>query len=154
MEYTTDDLPDFHTTDDLLDLDETWYPIQRSMEHSAEFAGVLPPCVLSNDYDCYDCIAMGLQGCPVRSDAGYQSYLLYLRDLFVKNGKRRAAQIKVLQVVLKRHKLPLHWAYIALLAMKDTPNLFPSERSVRGVLYFNPGAFTMIREGVFILAKY
>ena len=142
------------TIDDTLDFDSSWHPIQRSIEHRAAFAGVLPPCVLSRNYECYGCIAEGLQECPVGSDADYRSYLLFLHDSFVKHERKRAAQIKLLQNVLRRHKLPLHWEFIALLAIKKAPDLFVSPQSVRGLVFFNPDVFTMVREGVFILARY
>lgn len=50
--------------------------------------------------------------------------------------------------------LPLHWEYIALLAIKEAPDLFVSPQSVRGLVFFNPDLFVMVREGVFTLAKY
>ncbi len=139
---------------DTLDFDSSWHSIQRSIEHSAAFKGVLPPCVLSKNYECYDCIAAELQECPVGSDGDYRSYLLFLRDSFVAHESKRAAQIKLLQNVLRRHKLPLHWEYIALLAIKEAPDLFVSPQSVQGLVFFNPDLFVMVREGVFILAKY
>ena len=142
------------TIDDTPDFNPSWYSIQTSIEHSAAFAGVLPPCVLSKNYECYDCIAEELHKCPVGSDGEYQSYLLFLRDSFVEHKRERAVQIKLLQNVLRRHKLPLHWEFIALLTIKDAPDIFVSPQSVRGLLYFNPDVFTMVREGVFILARY
>jgi len=145
MDDTIDDTPDFQSS---------WALIQRTIEHAAAFRGELPPCVLSKDYACYDCIAAGLQECPVGSDADYQSYLLFLRDSFIEHERTRAAQIKLLQNVLRRHKLPLHWEYIALLAMKEAPDLFVSPQSVKGLVFFNPDVFTMVHEGVFILARY
>ncbi len=148
MDNTIDD------TDDDLDFDSGWYSIQRSIEHRVAFAGVLPPCVLSENYECYDCLAVGLQECPVGADGDYRSYLLFLYDSFVKHQKNRDVQIKLLQKVLRRHKLPLHWEYIALLAMKEAPDLFVSPQSIRGLVFFNPDVFVMVREGVFILAKY
>ena len=125
MDDTRDETPDFESS---------WPPIQRSIEHSAAFAGVLPPCVLSKNYECYGCIAEGIHECPVGSDVEYQSYLLFLRDSFVEHERKRAAQIKLLQNVLRRHKLPLHWEYIALLAIKEAPDLFVSPHSVRGLV--------------------
>lgn len=139
---------------DISDFDSSWSPIQRLIEHSAAFAGVLPPCVLSKNYECYGCIADELEECPVQSDPDYRSYLLFLRDSFVEHERKRVAQIKLLQNVLRRHKLPLHWEYIALLAMKEAPELFASPQSVRGLVFFNPDIFVMVREGVFILRKY
>lgn len=145
MDDTMDDTPDFESR---------WFTIQRSIEHSAAFAGVLPPCVLSKDYECHGCIAEELHECPVGSDTEYQSYLLFLRDSFVEHERKRDAQIKVLQNVLRRHKLPLHWEYIALLAIKEAPELFVSPQSIRGLVFFNPEVFNMVREGVFTLVKY
>ena len=140
--------------DDTPGFESSWPPSQRSIERSAAFAGVLPPCVLSKNYECYGCIAEEIHDCPVGSDAEYQSYLLFLRDSFVEHERKRVAQIKLLQNVLRRHKLPLHWEYIALLAIKEAPDLFVSPHSVKGLVFFNPDLFVMVREGVFSLAKY
>lgn len=141
--------------DEILDFDPSWQPIQRSVEHSAAFAGVVPPCcVLSKSYQCDGCIGERLQECPIGSDSEYQSYLLFLRESGVEHERKRAVQIKVLQNVLRRHKLPLHWEYIALLAIKEAPELFVSPQSVKGLAFFNPDLFTMVRDGVFTLRKY
>jgi len=139
---------------DTLDFDPIWYSIQRSIENSAKNAGVLPPCVLSERYECYDCIAAEIQDCPVGSDSEYRSYLRVLHESFFAHERKRTAQIKLLQNVLRRHKLPLHWEYIALLAMKEAPELFVSPQSVRGLVFFNPDIFNMVREGVFVLLRY
>jgi hypothetical protein len=144
--------------DDIFEVDPGWAAIQRSIEHDAEYVGVLPPCVLSENYECDGCIAENVEGCPVGSDGGYRAYLANLRDSLIEHQiehqKERAARIRLLQGILRRHKLPLHWEYIALLAMKEAPGLFESKESVRGFLFFNRDVFTVIHEGVFILAKY
>ena len=140
--------------DDIWAFDSSGPAIQRSIEHAAAFAAIVPPCTLSKDYECYGCIAENLEECPVGSDPSYQSYLVVLRDSFIQHQKKRATRIELLQKILRRHKLPLHWEYIAILAMKEAPGLFESPESVRGLTYFNSDVFTMIHEGVFILAKY
>ena len=137
-----------------MDFDLSWHVIQRTIEYGAAFKGILPPCVLSKTYECYGCIAEGLEKCPVGADVEYQSYLLFLRDSFVEHETKRTEQIKILKKVLKRHKLPMHWEYIALLAIKEAPELFVSPQSVRGLIFFNTDVFKMSREGVFTLVNY
>lgn len=138
--------------DDNLAPGSGWPSIQASIEHSAAFAGIVPPCALSEDFQCDGCIAEGLEACPIGSDPGFLSLLLHLRDSFFRQASKRASQIKLLQQIFRRHKLPLHWQYAAILAIKEAPALFESPDSVRGLLYFNPEVFTMIRDGVFVLA--
>ena len=137
--------------DDSFTLGSGWRSTQAAIEHAAAFAGALPPCALSEAFECDGCGAEGLDPCPIGTDSDYISYLLHLRDLFIRQSSKRASQIKVLEQILRRHKLPLHWQFAALLAIKEAPELFQSPDSVRGLLYFNPEVFTMIRDGVFVL---
>jgi|GEM_PF-6644964 len=137
--------------DDTLTPGSGWPSTQAHIEHAAAFAGVLPPCALSQAFECDGCSAEGIDPCPIGTDPDYLSYLLHLRDLFLRQSTKRASQIKVLQQIFRRHKLPLHWQFAALLAIREDASLFQSPDSVRGILYFNPQVFTMIRDGVFVL---
>lgn len=116
--------------------------------------GCLPNCMSSNAYDCYDCPMEGAPRCPIRADPDYRSYLLWLRDRYVAYERRRIKQLKVLKTILKRHKLPLHWENLAILAVQEAPDLFDSAHSVRGLVYFNPDTFRTEGDGVFGLAEW
>lgn len=128
-----------------------WNSIRNLIEHYALYEGSLPPCVLFDNYDCDNCIAKELECCPIKIDEDYRSYLLYLRDCSTENKKNRSLRLDVLKRVLGRHKLPLHWEHVAVLAMKEAPDLFVSKNAVKCLLFFNPDVFTMVRDGVFSL---
>jgi len=102
----------------------------------------------------FNSLANEIRPTPAVSNGVYRAYLVSLRDAFIEHQKARAVWIRLLQKILRRHKLPLYWKFVALLAIKEAPGLFESLESVRGLLYCNPDVFIMTREGVFILAKY
>ena len=112
-------------------------------------SGWLPDCMSSDKYDCYGCPLDDFKGCPIDQDGDYRSYLQWLQERYVRYEHIRQQRIKVLKSILKRHKLPLHWEVLAELALRIAPEVFDSQQSVKGLVYFNTDTFFMESEGVF-----
>lgn len=140
-------------------MEQEWY-LERDVAGLAHLerlvitAGQLPNCMVTRDYECYDCPVERASPCPVMDDPDYRSYLLYLRDRYLQYQRKRTKQIDVLRAILTRHKLPLHWGNLAILSLQESPELFDSADSVRGLVYFNPNVFSMEKDGVFGLVEW
>ena len=80
--------------------------------------------------ETFNSLANEIRPTPAVSNGGYLAYLVSLRDAFIEHQKARAARIRLLQKILRRHKLPLYWEFVALLAIKEAPGLFESRVSV------------------------
>lgn len=119
------------------------------LERRTITTGWLPDCMLSDDYDCYDCPLVDCVACPVRQDGEYRSYLQWLRDRYVSYQRTRHQRIEVLKSILTKHGLPLHWEVLAELALDFAPGSFDSPQTVRGLVFSNPGVFHTEGEGVF-----
>jgi len=135
------------------DADPGWWIGQREIERAAAFNGQLPMCMLPYASDCFGCPLESASPCPVRVDADYRSYLNHLRGRYLAYERKRIEQLDVLKTILRRHKLPLHWEYLALLAIREAPTLFASAHSIKALVHFNPDKFRMVGEGVFALAE-
>jgi hypothetical protein len=113
------------------------------------WTGFFPECVSDPRTACPDCYAGDPTNCPIRLDADYRSYLMWLYDRRIAYTRLRTRRIDTLKRILTRHKQPLHWEVIAKLALAEAPNLFPSPLSVMRVLYSADGIFKNEEGGVF-----
>ena len=133
------------------DFDETGNPQMTTdldkLAHFAITSGRLPECMTTKTYDCCDCPVQDTSRCPVRKDEDCRSYLLYLIERYQTYQRRRMKQIEVLKMLLNRHKLRLHWGNLAILALREAPDLFDSPDSVRGLVYFNRDIFNVGEDG-------
>lgn len=133
---------------------EQWHTGQAGIERLALTAGLLPDCMLGGADDCFPCAFESAPSCPVKVDPDYRGYILWLQERYLAYMRKRGKQLAVLKKVLKVHKMPIHWEYLAILALQESPNLFASAHSVRGLVYFNPETFCMEADGVFGLAAW
>ena len=109
--------------------------------------GSLPTC--ATEERCEDC-PLGGQ-CPVSADNDFIALLLYYSSLHTVTENLRDRRLHAVVRVLRRHKLPMHWELVAQIVDKEEPQLFPSDKSVLGILTRNPDRFSEDSPGSYFL---
>ena len=111
----------------------------------------LPECVRIEGEVCWDCQFDDPNDCPLLTAPDMRSYYRYLAERADAQLQERQEKIAVLRSVYGSHGLPLHWEVAARIAMEEEPGLFPSQDSVRGIMFFNEVTFRHLGDGVFEL---
>ena len=118
----------------------------RYLESEAR-RGFLPSCV-THSY-CEEC-PLGAR-CPVASDNDFISLLEHFSTLYAAAEQLKERRLVAVSRVLQKHKLPMHWELVARIIDEEEPELFPSHRSVLGILVRNPSLFTEDSPGSYFL---
>ena len=109
--------------------------------------GILPVC--ATEGHCEECPLGAV--CPVASDIDFMALLHYYSSLHAAAEQLRERRLHAVIRVLRRHKLPMHWELLARILEEEEPKLFPSHRSVLGVLARNPDRFSEDSPGSYFL---
>ena len=112
--------------------------------------GILPACA-AEGY-CEECPLDAV--CPVASDSDFIALLRYYRSLHADAEQFKERRLHAVSRVLRRHQLPMHWELVARILEEEEPNLFPSHRSVLGILVHNPNRFSEDSPGSYFLGHH
>ena len=112
----------------------------------------LPECVRSEGSECFDCQFGDSTTCPLLAEPDMRSYYAYLAENQDRYLEKRQKKVEALRRVYENWAVPLHWEIAARIVMEEEPNLFPSQDSVRGLIFSNEVTFSHLGGGVFELA--
>ena len=89
--------------------------------------------------------------CPLASDGDFIALLHYYTSLHTAAEKLKQRRLHAIIRILERHRLPMHWELVARIVDDENPELFPSNRSVLGILAHNPDRFSEDSPGSYFL---
>ena len=101
---------------------------------------------------CEDCPWASLVACAIASDTEFMALLHVYASEHAAAEQLRERRVNALVKILQRHKLAMHWEFVARIAIEAESDLFPSDRSVLGILVHHPERFSEDSAGSYILA--
>ena len=112
--------------------------------------GILPACATGSH--CDECPFSPV--CPIAPDRDFMALLHYYSSLHAVDEQLKQRRLNAVIRILKRHRLPMHWELVAGIVEEEEPKLFPSHRSVLGILTRNPDRFSEDSSGSYFLGPH